>query len=267
MLTQMKVPITLLLFLMINCFASAQSKEVQLRKDLSIQTGLNFLSLKDLTFSPIVFKGAIPEVRLGFNSNKTHKTFWSISAAASTGEIDYQNKYFSSNIVSADFSLNYLSNISTHGNSTFYFGGRFNSVLNILEYDGFLSGSWYTAHTLEPIFICNFTLNEQHVLTGKFHTPIAGLVSRPTYGGVDEYVVSNVDNITKIIFGRSKFYSIDKLINPTLELKYNYLLPKLGFSISGEYNYLQVNSIRKYYKNEWTLLLEFKIRIGKINEG
>jgi len=185
-----------------------------------------------------------------------------VELSAAIGNIDYNNEYFSSTYNSVHLELNYLSNIKSLERSKVYLGGQLASVLNVLEYDRFESGGWYTAQELEVVAAYKYFHSEKVALSGQLSYPIAGLVSRPSYGGIDEYVVANSFSVPKVIYGRKQFYSLDRLINPSLELKYSYSFRKLVLSIAGEYSYLQVNSVRKYFKNEWSLGLEFQLKIG-----
>lgn len=259
----MKTLPIILVSLLISCTLLGQDDLTSINNNLTIQAGVNYLSLIDQTFSPIVIAGTIPNFRIGFNQNKRNKTLWSTDISVAYGNLDYNNEYFSSTYASVQLSFNYLSKIKSFGKSKLYLGGQFSSVLNILDYDGFESGSWYTAQQLEPILIYHYAISEKQAVSGQFSYPIASLVGRPNYAGVDEFVVANSDNIPKILYSRMKIYSLNKLINPNFELKYSYNLRKIVLSISANYSYLQVNSISKYYKNELGLNLQFQLKIGK----
>ncbi|MEE9439266.1 MAG: hypothetical protein V3V14_09730 [Saprospiraceae bacterium] len=229
---------------------------------ITIQSGASYLALKDQTFSPIVFSGVIPSIRLGFNQNRYNEKLWNTDISLSYGNIDYKNKYFKSTFIAAQFTFNYLWKIRSFKNSKIFLGGQFKSVLNLLDYDGFNSAGWFTAQQLEPILIYTYAISGRQSISGQFSYPIMSLVSRPSYAGIDEFVVVNSDNVPKILYSRMKLYSLNKLINPNIELKYSYTLKRSIFSISANYSYLQVNSVRKYYKNTLGLNLIYQLKIG-----
>lgn len=257
----MRVTVLTILFLFVSKFVSGQNDSIEINNNFTLESGISYLSLKDITFSPIVFSGFIPNVSLGFNQNRRNGVLWSADISISYGNIDYNNTYFSSTYTSAEVSFNYLLKVKSSENSKFYLGGQFSSVLNILDYEGFSSASWYTAQQLEPILLYNYTISEKQSITGQFSYPLVGLVSRPSYAGVDEFVVANSNNVPKILYSRMKLYSLNKLINPNFQLKYTYNLRKIIVSIIGNYSYLHVNSARKYFKNELGLMAELKLKI------
>jgi len=247
--------------LLITCTVLGQNDLTSIKNYLTIQPGISYLSLKDQTFSPIVFSGTSPTIKLGFGQNRRNEARWNTDISASYGNIDYQNEYFPSAYLSAQFSFNYLSKFKSLGKANLFLGAQFRSVLNILDFEGFNSGSWYSAQQLEPMLIYDFRISEEQSITAQFSYPIASLVSRPRYSK-DEFVVANSANIPKILYSRMNLYSLNKLINPNFKLGYSYDFRKVVFSITGEYDYLQVNSITKYYKNEWGLNLSFQLKIG-----
>jgi len=242
-------------------------KDANILNTLSISPGLDYISLKDRTFSPIVFAGTAPKISLGFRQNRRNEKLWGSSISASVGEINHKSEYFESIYVSAQFTFDYLSLIKSIGKSKVYLGGQFRSELNILNYDDFYSGSWYTAQQLEPILIYKFIASGKQSITGQFSFPIIGLVGRPGYAGVDEFVVVNSLNIPKILYSKTKIQSLNKFINPTFKIEYSYNLPKIRFTLAANYSYLQVNSIRKYYRNELGFHLGFHFKFGKKNEN
>jgi len=260
---KIKILIALSLCLSIVSDIIGQNDSAKINSAVTIQAGLDYISFKDRTFSPIVFSGTIPEIRLSFNQNRKDRRLWSTNISISSGNIDYMNKYFSSSISSLNFSFNYLAKFASFGRSKFYLGGQFGSAIDLINYENFASGAWFTAQKLEPILIYRYKIKERQSISGKFSFPIVSLVGRPSYAGVDEFVVVNSDNIPKILYSRMKVYSLNKLVNPDFELRYSYVLRRFAFSVSVSYSYLQVNSIRKYYKNELGLNIGFQVKIGK----
>ena len=263
----MKILTVTIIYLLSTCYLLGQISSAEVSTNLTVQSGVSFVTLKDQTFSPIVFSGFVPNIRLGFNQNIRNKELWSVHLSLSSGNIRYNNKYFSSTHQNAQFTLNYLTKLKSFGKSKVFLGGQLNSELNTLNFDGFSSGSWYTAQKLEPIVIYDYEISDRQSIRGQLHYPIASLIGRPPYGGVDEFVVANDDNIPKILYSRLKIYSITKLVNPDIELRYFYTLQKTALSITANYSYIQVNSVRKYSKNELNLSAAVKINIGKYNEG
>lgn len=234
---------------------------------LFVQAGIESLSLKDRTFSPTVFSGVVPQVGVGFHQNIRDERLWNARVSASVGTIDYENRYFPSDYTSAQLTFNYLWKAETIGQSKLFVGAQLESVLNVLDYEGFSSGSWFSAQQLEPIVQYTYPIAENQSISGQFSYPILSLVSRPPYAGVDETVVINSDNIPKILYSRTELYSLGKLIDPNLELKYVYRFSKGVFTLAANYNYLQVNSIRKYYRNRLGINATYHLKIGKKDEN
>lgn len=261
-----KFKLIIIICLLASQTLHSQSETNKKQSTISLSLGLDNQTLKDRTFSPTVFSGNTPCFGIGFEQNIRDEKLWSTSLNGSAGIIDYKNKYFETNYISAQFRFNYLWKIKSYENSKLYFGGQVRSVMNILDYDGFASGSWFTSQQLEPMLIYKHKISDKQSITGQFSYPIIGLVGRPKYAGVDEFTVINSDNIPEILYSRLKLQSINKLINPNLALKYSYEVQKAVFSISANYNYLQVNSVRKYYKNSLGLQLMFQLKIGKQDE-
>lgn len=255
--------LTIAVSFFISQFVYGQNDSNKKHNALALSVGLDNISLKDQTFSPSVFSGNIPNLSLGFSRNIRDQKLLNTFISVSVGDIDYKNQYFTSTYYSAQFSFNYLWKINSYGQSKIFLGGQFGSILNLLDYDGFVSASWFTALQLAPVLIYSYDISEKHSISGQFSHPIMNLVSRPSYAGIDEFVVINTENVPRILYSRLKLYSLNKLINPNLELKYSYELQKSVFSISANYSYLQVNSIRKYYKNSLGFNLMFQIKIGK----
>lgn len=248
------------------CHVGYGQNDSAITNTLTLSPGLDYISLKDRTFSPIVFTGVAPKVKLGFSQNRRGHALWHSIITVSLGNINHENEYFSSTYASVHFCFNYLSIIKSSRKSKIYLGGQFRSALDVLDYDGFESGAWFSAQQLEPIILYTFSISEKQSFTGQFSYPVVSLVSRPRYAGVDEFVVINSDNISKILYSRKQIQSLNKVINPNFKFKYAYNLPKICFSISANYSYLQVNSIRKYYKHEFGINLGFHLKISKKNE-
>ena len=250
-------------FLTYACYGQNNTPKIS---SLSFSTGLNYIKFKDRTFSPIVFSGLLPEINLGFRKTTEKNSLWNIDLNLSYGTVNHTNNYFESTFVSAQLAFNYLKEIKSDKKSRIYLGGQIRSILNVMDYEGFASGSWYSAQQLEPILIYDYTITNRQSIRGQFHCPIFNLVSRPSYAGVDEFVVVNSDNISKILYSRLKVYSLNKIINPNFEIQYLFKLKKINFSFSTRYSYLQVNSIRRYKRNQLNLNLGIHIKIGKNDE-
>ncbi len=265
-MVKVKAAILVVINLFVYQFVFGQNDSTKISNSLKIEAGVDFISLKDQTFSPTVFSGNTPMFGLGFSQNIRNEKLWNTDISISYGNIDYKNEYFTSTYIAAQFRFNYLWKIRSLKNSKIFLGGQFGSVINLLDYDGFNSAGWFTAQQLEPVLIYTYTISEKHSISGQFSHPIVSLVSRPSYAGIDEFVVINSDNVPKILYSRMKLFSLNKLINPNLELKYSYKLKRTIFSISANYSYLQVNSVRKYYKNKFGLNLELQIKLGRKNK-
>jgi len=266
----MKLLFVMLMSLLMTQVGYGQEEAVlsdtRITNALTLSPGLDYISLKDQTFSPIVFTGFAPKINIGFSQNRNGHALWHADLAISVGNIDYENEYFESTYVSAQLSLNYLSIIKSNRKSKIYVGGQFRSALNLLEYESFASGSWFTTQQLEPIILYKYEVSDKQSITGNFSFPIIGLIGRPSYAGIDEFVVINSENISKILYSRLQIQSFNKLINPNFELVYSYNFRRSRFSISANYSYLQVNSIRKYFKHEFGINVGFHLKIGRKNE-
>jgi len=66
----MKKLIVTLLYILIAYDVQGQDKSARISNNLTFQTGLTSLSLKDQTLSRIVFKGSAPDMSLGFNKTE-----------------------------------------------------------------------------------------------------------------------------------------------------------------------------------------------------
>ena len=214
----------------------------------AISIGAEQASLKDRTFSPTVFSGILPTANLAFRRNNRDQKLISARIRASYGNIEDSGEYFRSTITSAGLSINYLSRIKSTTQSKVFFGGQFKSVLEVLDYNGFESGSWFTAQRLEPILHYQYSLSDEHLIAGQFSYPLLSYVTRPNYAGVDEFVIVNSQNIPKILYSRGQFQSITKVIHPEVELNYYFSMDRIRFTASAHWSYLQVNSVWKYRK-------------------
>lgn len=247
-----KITLILLTFLFTQLLY-AQSDQVNVQNRFSVKVGISHLSLKDRVFSPIKISGIVPRIELAFEQKKQHQTLWSSGITVNYGNLDYKGNLFPTTAASLQLYFNYLKGIKSSKNANIYLGGQYNSTVNLLDYDGFSSGSWYSAQQFEAILKYQFSISRKQLVEIQLSYPLASLVSRPDYAGLDEFVVVNSDKIPKILYSNLKVYSLNKLFNPRFALVYSHQLEKTLLSLTASYEYLQVNSIRRYFENGWSL--------------
>lgn len=228
--------------LIISYYFSANSQV----RAISISGGIVNHVLKDNVFSDLRFEGFVSQFGLDFQ-NINSKSYLSIAINGNYGTIDY-NKFFKTSYLDFNLIANYARSINKTNLNSLYVGGSFKSLINILDYNGYENGSWMTGYSLAILLRKNLRLKKT-IITTELSFPLVGLFSRPTYAGRDEFVFSNTDNISKIIFSRNKFYSFQNYINPCVSLRYTYSLGKIKMYSVLRYEFLYLNSVHKYLKS------------------
>jgi len=209
-------------------------------------------TLKDKAFSDLRFNGNT--FGLGLEYEKLNsRSYSSLGVAADFGNIGYNN-FFASDYINLVFRLKYAKQLENFAIKKFHAGFTFDSRLNILDYDGFENGSWTSGYSL------GLLLRKEIVVKGtrleiEFALPFIGLLSRPPYTGIDEYVFANTDKIAKILFTRNKLYTLNKFINPSLSLKYRKDIGKINLFTSIHYEFLFIDSVLAYTKHSFGLNL------------
>lgn len=235
-----KTSIIVILIISIQCIAISQVKSISVRGGIVNQV------LKDKVFSDLKFEGFVSQLSLDFQSISS-KSYWSIALTGNYGGIGY-NEFFNTQYLDFNFIATYARSANQANLNALYVGASFKSLVNIIDYDGYENGSWLTGYSVAILLKKNINLKKT-IINTELSLPIGGLLSRPPYAGRDEFVFSNTDNISKIIFSRNKFYSFNNFINPCASIKYAYSFSKTKIFSVISYEFIYLNSIHKYLKS------------------
>ncbi|MGB1206784.1 MAG: hypothetical protein ACPG5B_14135 [Chitinophagales bacterium] len=255
-----------ILFIIINIFylslLKGQNESVKTNKFILMEGGFQNEILKNKTFSALKFQGIIPSIRFGYEARKD-TSIWSSNLNILYGSINYNNEFFPSDFIDINLNVNYVTKVFQTKKARFFVGGQFSSTIQLFNYDDFSNGSWQTTQTIDFLFKHQYIINSKHVFSSQMSYPLLGLASVPKYGGLDEFVVVNSDNIPKILYSRMSLFSLHSLFNPKIEIAYEYHRPKIGVRASSTYQYFQINSIKKYYRNSIGFHLALMLKIGR----
>ncbi len=228
---------------------------------ISLEAGLSNEVLLDQTFSRLKFQGWVPCFKVGYEKKIPKSYFWKLTLRAAYGGVDYNNTLFSSDFIEARLVCSYARAVWIKPNNIAYVGANISSNVGILDYNGFDSGSWLTAQNIAAFSRLETKITQKHGLETTFALTLLSAYSRPPYGGINEFIVANSDNIPAIIYSNIKLDSFNKVLCPELNLNYTYQLPKLTLFAGINYRYIRVLSVRKLYRNSTAFKVGIEIKL------
>ncbi len=261
----MKVVFTIIILVHIGIFQmNAQKANIPYvqASAIGLELGVNQTTLLDKSFSDLKFGGNL--FKFGFLFLKeNNNNYWESNLTIHTGNINYQNELYDSQLLSAELKLQYGRLIASTTPQKYFLGAKLRSNVMIINHNGFNGGSWMTNEILDITFRVHLLLKEKHKLQIGCAYPLVGFIARPPYAGVDKFVSDNALMIQKVIFGRSQFKTGLSYFNPVLNIRYIKDWRRLKLMVEIEESYLSYQAARNIKKNDLSLSLGILYNFGK----
>ena len=257
-------------FMLSSLIVIAQNDGNDFKKQSYLSVGGSFTNeqILDRTFSPLKFSGNIPRLHVGFEriSSSTKRWFIELNVSQFNADVVKQNifdgeDYFKSTLVNFNLTGGLTKTIVDKDKYQLQVGGQFSSRTLALSYNDFDSGSWMTSQNLEVLAKAILPLEDNQELVIAFSYPLLSLYSRPTYGGVDDFVINYSDDILKIFYSRMKLKSGLGYVNPMLSAKYRIGFGKINLYAKVKAEYLSLNSVTKLNWNSVGAELGFAFKL------
>ena len=241
-------------FMLSSLIVMAQDDGNDFKKQSYLLVGGSFTNeqILDRTFSPLKFSGNIPRLHVGFERISSSNKRWFIELNVSQFNADVVKEnivdgenYFKSTLVNFNLTGGFTKAIVENNKYQFQVGGQFSSKAIALSYNDFDAGSWLTSQNLEVLAKAILPVEDNQEFVVAFSYPLLSLYSRPTYGGIDDFVVNYSDDILKIIYSRVKLKSGLGYVNPKLSAKYRVGFGKINLYAKMNAEFLSLNSVTK----------------------
>jgi hypothetical protein len=170
--------------------------------------------------------------------------------------------FFQSTYIAANFQLDYLRKLPfvKKERLCMYIGAQYRTQLNYFDWDDLSTFSYLATHGLAIKALGTYQLSTRSNIQSSISIPIFQSLVRPPYNGIDEFVIANTNNVSKILF-TGNASSFNKYLAVNWQTNFRFDISK-RFELMVNYNmlYQRVFDDQKFIQlnNQFTIGTNFK---------
>lgn len=236
-----------ILFLLVTCglfvtrlHAQENPREKTIKKAISIDIGYSNTVMKDITYSPLNYKGSSISLALGYEKENNGGKYYVAADFSSQVISSVASSTFDTDLLFGNIELGYLKRLKTSSEQIELFvGAQAHTMANVLFFDNEESFGFFVLHSLDLSAEIQYALSQKHQLRTGLNVPIFGFLTRPPYTTIDLFISENDGDPVKIL-SRGNWTSLNDFFAINWKLSYRYQL-------SDKWN-LKVENNLRYYK-------------------
>jgi hypothetical protein len=170
--------------------------------------------------------------------------------------------FFESTYIAANFQLDYLRKLSfiKKERLCIYVGAQYRTQVNYFDWNDLSTFSYLATHGIAIKALGTYQLSTRSNIQSSVSIPFFQSLVRPPYNGIDEFVIANTNNLSKILF-TGNASSFNKYLSVNWHSSFRFDISK-RFELMVSYSmlYQRVFDDQKFIqlKNQFTIGTNFK---------